>query len=97
MNIPRSEVLRRYGYVFVVLITLMGCIPVAFAQDWMPDANLRTAVRSALNIDAGDTLTQADMENLTELVAKNSEISSITGLEHATNLTSLDLRDNSIV
>ena len=36
------------------------------------------------------------MEDLTSLTAKDSEISSITGLEHATNLTSLDLRDNSI-
>ena len=62
----------------------------------MPDANLRTAVRSVLDIDAGDTLTQADMEDLTSLTARDSEISSITGLAHATNLTSLDLRDNSI-
>ena len=62
----------------------------------MPDTNLRTAVRSALALDAGDTLTQADMENLTELAAKNSEISNITGLESATNLETLDLRDNTI-
>ena len=69
---------------------------VANEADWMPDANLRTAVRSALALDAGDTLTQADMENLTELAAKNSEISNITGLESATNLETLDLRDNTI-
>ena len=62
----------------------------------MPDTNLRTAVRSALALDAGDTLTQADMENLTELAAKNSQISNITGLESATNLETLDLRDNTI-
>ena len=96
MNIPKREVLRRYGYVFVVLIALIGCVPVALAQDWMPDANLRTAVRSALDIDADDTLTQADMEDLTSFTAKDSQINSITGLEHATELTSLDLRDNSI-
>ena len=62
----------------------MGCVQVALAQDWMPDANLRTAVRSALDLDAGDTLTQADMEDLTSLTARDSEIGSITGLEHAT-------------
>ena len=63
----------------------------------MPDANLRTAVRSALSIANGDALTQTDMEDLTSFTARNSQISNITGLEHATNLTSLDLRDNSIV
>ena len=31
------------------------------------------------------------MGRLTELVAQNSNISDLTGLEHATNLTSLDL------
>ena len=51
MNIPRSEVLRRYGCVFVVLIALMGCVPVALAQDWMPDANLRDCeVRADLGV-----------------------------------------------
>ena len=97
MNIPRSEVLRRYGYVFVVLITLMGCVPVAFAQDWMPDANLRTAVRSALNLDCwGYTHPSGYGKPNIELTAKNSQISNITGLDHATNLETLDLRDNTI-
>ena len=84
--------------VFAMLLVLISVIAPTAANetDWMPDANLRTAVRSALDIDAGDTLTQADMEDLTSFTAKDSQISSITGLAHATNLTSLDLRDNSI-
>ena len=91
--------MKRFYMLFLVLLAFSGWIYVADAQDastWMPDANLRTAVRSALDLATGDTLTQADMEDLTSLTAKDSEISSITGLEHATNLTSLDLRDNSI-
>ena len=84
--------------VFAMLLVFTSVIAptVANEADWMPDANLRTTVRSALDLDAGDTLTQADMEDLTSLTARDSEISSITGLAHATNLTSLDLRDNSI-
>ena len=92
--------MKHFYILFLVLLAFGGWIYVADAQDastWMPDANLRTAVRSALDLNAGDTLTQADMEDLTSLTAKDSEISSITGLEHATNLTRLDLRDNSIV
>ena len=84
--------------VFAMLLIFISVIALTVANeaDWMPDANLRTAVRSALDLDAGDTLTQADMEDLTSLTARDSEISNITGLAHATNLTSLDLRDNSI-
>ena len=99
---PYTMIIKRFSTLFVlslVFISLMPGISEAQGQDeadWMPDANLRTAVRSALALDAGDTLTQADMENLTELVAKNSQISSITGLDHATNLETLDLRDNTI-
>ncbi len=70
--------------------------PIPDPSTWMPDANLRTAVRSALNLNNNDTLTQAGMANLTRLTARNAQISSLTGLEHATNLTSLDLRDNTI-
>ena len=99
---PYTMIIKRFSTLFVlslVFISLMHGISEAQGQDeadWMPDANLRTAVRSALALDAGDTLTQADMENLTELAAKNSQISNITGLESATNLETLDLRDNTI-
>ena len=96
MNIPRSAVLKRYGYVFVVLIALMGCVPVAFAQDWMPDANLRTEVRADLGLADNEELTQASMTNLTSLDAPQSEISDLTGLEFATNLTTLVAWGNSI-
>ena len=63
---------------------------------WLPDANLRTAVRSALSIADDVALTQQDMQDLTAFSAVNSQISNITGLEHATALTSLDIRDNTV-
>ena len=70
--------------------------PIPDPSTWMPDANLRAAVRSALNLGNNDALTQAGMANLTGLTARNAQISSLTGLEHATNLQKLDLRDNTI-
>ena len=70
--------------------------PIPDPSTWMPDANLRAAVQSALSLGNNDALTQAGMANLTRLTARNAQISSLTGLEHATNLTSLDLRDNTI-
>ena len=70
--------------------------PIPDPSTWLPDANLRTAVRSALNLNNNDALTQAGMANLTGLTARNAQISSLTGLEHASNLQKLDLRDNTI-
>jgi Leucine-rich repeat (LRR) protein len=61
-----------------------------------PDLNLRAEIESALNKQAGDPITAADMTNLTRLEAPNANISDLTGLEHATNLTSLYLGSNSI-
>ena len=86
-------------YTFFAVLSIFVCViapAVGNEADWMPDANLRAAVRSTLNLNNNDTLTQAGIANLTSLTARNAQISDLTGLEHATNLTSLDLRDNTI-
>ena len=91
--------MKRFYTLLVILTLFSNWIHNATASDeadWMPDANLRTAVRSALNLNNNDALTQAGMANLTRLTARNAQISSLTGLEHATNLQKLDLRDNTI-
>ena len=62
----------------------------------IPDANLRTAIESALDKASGATITTADMARLIRLDASNSNISDLTGLENATNLTELHLWDNNI-
>ena len=62
----------------------------------IPDTNLRAAIEKALKKGAGATIAPAEMETLTSLVAENANISVLTGLEDATNLTSLNLANNSI-
>ena len=57
----------------------------------IPDPNLRAAIENALGKASGATITTADMAKLTRLDAPNANISNLTGLEHATNLTNLDL------
>ena len=85
---------------FLMILTLFSnyiySVSASDPADWMPDANLRTAVRSALKIGSNDTLTEADMTALTRLTARKKKISNLTGLEKATNLKQLDLRDNKI-
>ena len=62
----------------------------------IPDPNLRAAVADTRGKAAGDTITGADMAILTILVAPEANISDLTGIEAATNLTSLWLWDNNI-
>ena len=71
-----------------------------FAPDSPPvevrDLNLRAAVREALNLPDGVPLTQASMLQLTRLDASNRQITTLTGLEHALDLTALNLAGNNI-
>ena len=65
---------------------------VAFA-----DANLEGAVRETLELGPEDVLTPAAMSALLTLEVYERQIASLSGLEHATNLTALDLGRNAIV
>ena len=62
----------------------------------IPDLNLRAAIADALGKALNDTFFTSEMATLTELEAtRRGEISDLTGLERATNLTSLALHINS--
>ena len=62
----------------------------------IPDANYRAAVEAALGMAPGTPITSADMTILTNLEARNSGISDLTGLGLATNLTGLNLSNESL-
>ena len=80
---------------YLFLTVVLGSV--AFAQIVeIPDPNLRQAVRETLNLPAGAPITQADMPQLTQLDARDRQITDLAGLEHATNLFSLILGYNEI-
>ena len=58
---------------------------------FIPDPNLRTVIEKALSKASGAPITASDMAQLTHLEARNANITDLTGLEHATSLTELDL------
>ena len=60
------------------------------------DPNLRAIVEIALRVASGAPIVSLDMETLIRLKARNANISDLTGLEFATNLTTLDLTGNSL-
>ncbi len=61
---------------------------------WMPEANIRQAVREALELPAGEPLAKEKMQRFEFLGAHHIGISDITGLEFATNLRELYLSKN---
>ena len=63
----------------------------------IPDSNLRAAVASALGMTSVVRIDPAEMETLTDLDASGVEISNLTGLELATNLAALNLKNNRIL
>ena len=60
------------------------------------DPNLRAIVESALRVASDAPIVSLEMETLIRLKARNANISDLTGLEFATNLTTLDLTGNSL-
>ena len=64
---------------------------VAEAGVHIPNTNLRAAIETALGKAQGDLITPSEMATLTRLDSQNANISDLTGLEFATNLTSLNL------
>ncbi len=62
----------------------------------IPDANLRAVINETLDKPENARITREEMQTLTELHADNRGITDLTGLETATNLRDLALRDNLI-
>ena len=85
----------------VGVVLLSGAPPVAAQNVNIPDAKLREAINKALgeNRAATAVVTEAEMKTLTSLGSADSWIfvgSDLTGLEKATNLTTLNLSGNFI-
>ena len=62
----------------------------------IPDANLRAVIADSLGKARDEAITQAEMASLTHLEIRDANISDLTGMEFATNLTFLWLTGNAI-
>ena len=81
---------------FFLLMYLILPLPATAQVIDIPDPNLRTAIETALGKASGAIITPDEMATLTELTARSADISGLTGLEHATHLTRLELVGNKI-
>ena len=69
---------------------------VAEAAAKLPDSSLRAVIEAALRVVPGAPITAGEIATLTRLEARNAGINDLTGLGHATNLTSLWLGDKEV-
>ena len=91
------------GVTPLLLWAFLLTMPPAWGQDGngadevdIPDARLRILIEDALSKPRGEAITQEEMATLTRLTGFSHAIESLSGLEFATNLTSLNLGLNRI-
>jgi Leucine-rich repeat (LRR) protein len=70
--------------------------PVSTASVTFPDRNLDEAVRSALEKQAGEEITAADLANLSRVDAGKRGITDLTGIQYCINLDGIELQENQI-
>ena len=91
--------IRKYLWAFV-LLTLTIVNRNTSAEDWLPDPNLRMAIRETLREEIGlpdhTPLAKEHLKHLTSLEAWNGNISNISGLEYAVSLEQFNADDNQI-
>ena len=89
--------MKRTVFILTLLLTTaLALFPVNAQEVHIPDAELAKAIREELGLGAGARITAAAMRGLTELKVSDRGIADLTGLEHATQLVSLDLWDTDV-
>ena len=86
--------MRRFYLLFLILTVFLGCSLVK--PKVIPDKNLAAAVQEELGLDLYEPILEKDLKKLEYLVAVNSGIKKLTGLEKAANLRALWLPMNDI-
>ena len=90
--------MKKLPFCFTLFLLVCLSIPVKVTAQTVdiPDPNLRAAIETTLGKASGDPITAVEMETLTFFRAIDANISDLTGLEGATNLTYLFLWNNAI-
>ena len=87
-----------YKILFSLIIALFIGINIAYAQglDWIPDPNLRKAVREEIGVPEGVPITPEDIAKVVRLNAASMDITDLTGLERFINLQNIVADHNHI-
>ena len=87
-----------YKKLFSLIIAVFITINIAYAQglEWIPDPNLRQAVREEMGVPEGVSIAPEDIAKVVRLNAVSMDIMDLTGLERFINLKSLVLVGNRV-
>ncbi|MXV73545.1 leucine-rich repeat domain-containing protein, partial [Candidatus Poribacteria bacterium] len=87
-----------YKRLFFLIVAVFITIDIAYAQglDWMPDPNLRKAVREEMSVPEGVPITAVDIANVVRLNVASMDIVDLTGLERFVNLENIVANRNHI-
>ena len=99
IGIVFSQVTRGQNLNFAIPVNFLKTLLATTTDEsglYILDPNLHTKIVKALGKTLGSPITTAEMATLTSFTAKYGNIKDLTGLEHATNLTSLNLYANYI-
>ncbi|MDE0325772.1 MAG: leucine-rich repeat domain-containing protein [Candidatus Poribacteria bacterium] len=91
--------MKRFYTLFLILLVITTWnlhLAEAQEEDWIPDPNLRDAVRETQDIPENVPLTVRDLQRMTGLVVLSSDLSNLQGLEHAENLRFLHISDSKV-
>ncbi len=77
-----------------IQFTVKAILPTSFVN--LPDTNLSAKITETFGKPTGASITVTDMLTLKSLTANNASISDLTGLQHASNLTTLMLDGNNL-
>ncbi|MCG9130868.1 hypothetical protein J5I95_04210 [Candidatus Poribacteria bacterium] len=75
-------------------VNITSVLPPKVAE--IPDIHLASAIKEVLRINPSDSITFYDMRDITILDVQNRQITDITGLEHAVNMSKLHASNNFI-
>ena len=87
-----------YKRLFALIIILFITINIAYAQelDWIPDPNLRKAVREEMGVPEGVPIAAEDIAKVVRLNVASMDIMDLTGLERFVNLQNIVANHNHI-
>ena len=86
--------MKKLSYLFLLLVLYVPSV--ASAQDWMPDPNLRKAVRLEMGVPEGVPIAPEDITKVVSLNAASMDIMDLTGLERFVNLQNIVAHHNRI-
>ena len=86
---------RKVLWIWLVL-TSVACYAQEAPEKWMPDPNLRKAVREEIGVPEGVPIAPEDITKVVRLNAESMDITDLTGLERFVNLENIVANHNRI-